>query len=309
MKKFLKYSIVFLVMVALLMAVCELIVRNAPNSYTVKDQWMQANASQVKTLVMGGSHTYYGVMPSEIGDSVYNLANVSQGHEYDYFLLTKFEAQLTNLKNLVIIIDESNIFDPPFEEDDKEWFRGIYYKIYYDYPKHSNFSIYNFELSNFSSFNQKFPKAVEYLFTGKTQQDCDSQGWGCTFKAPEKFDTTAMLAAAKKTIERHRCKNWDNVNYNVQYLNKIGDWCKQRHVNLVVITTPMWSEFVDMTSEKQLSTMYSVIDAFTKRYNATYKDYLRDSRFQQLDFHDPDHLSDIGAKKFSRILKQDFPAL
>lgn len=309
MKRFLKYSILFLALLAILLGCCEVIVRNMPNSYTYKNDWMQENAQRVKTLVLGGSHNYYGVMPSEIGDSVFNLANVSQGHEYDYFLLTKFQKKLISLKNLVIIIDESNIFDPPFEDDDREWFRAIYYKIYYGYPKHSDFSIYNFEISNFSSFNQKFPKAVKYLFTGKTSPDCDSLGWGCTFFAPEKFDTTAMTAAAKKVIERHRCKNWANVDYNVQYLNRIGDWCKHRGVNLIVITTPMWDKFIEMTSHKQIAVMRKVINDFTTAYGAKYKDYLLDPRFQGIDFNDPDHLSDVGAKKFSHILKQDFPEL
>ena len=309
MKRFLKYSIFFLALLAILLGCCEVIVRNMPNSYTYKNDWMQENAQRVKTLVLGGSHNYYGVMPSEIGDSVFNLANVSQGHEYDYFLLTKFQKKLISLKNLVIIIDESNIFDSPFEDDDLEWFRAIYYKIYYGYPKHSDFSIYNFEISNFSSFNQKFPKAVKYLFTGKTSPDCDSLGWGCTFFAPEKFDTTAMTAAAKKVIERHRCKNWANVDDNVQYLNRIGDWCKHRGVNLIVITTPMWDKFIEMTSHKQIAVMRKVINDFTTAYGAKYKDYLLDPRFQGIDFNDPDHLSNVGAKKFSHILKQDFPEL
>lgn len=309
MKRFLKYSICFLALLAILLGCCELIVRHMPNSYTFKNNWMTKNAASVKTLVMGGSHNYYGVMPSEIGDSVFNLANVSQGHEYDYFLLTKFQKQLTHLKNLVIIVDESNIFDPPFEDDDSEWFRAIYYKIYYKYPKHSDFSLYNFEISNFSSFNQKFPKAVKYLLTGKIIPDCDSLGWGCTFHAPEKFDTTAMMIAAKKVIERHRCKNWGDVDYNVQYLNKIGDWCKQRGVNLIVITTPMWDKFIEMTSDKQLAVMRKVINDFTTTYHAKYKNYLLDPRFQGVDFNDPDHLSDVGARKFSHMLKQDFPEL
>ena len=118
-----------------------------------------------------------------------------------------------------------------------------------------------------------------------------------------------MKIDAKKTLEKHRCKNWENVDYNVQYLNKIGDWCKHHNVNIIVITTPMWDEFVNMISDRQLSTMYDVINQFVRRYNATFKDYMRDPRFQGRDFHDVDHLSDLGAEKFSRILKQDFPEL
>ena len=269
---------------------------------------MMKHGNYVKTLITGNSHSYYGIKPDAIGDSVFNIANVSQGHECDYFLLTKYEPQLTNLKNLIVIIDESNIFDPPFE-DGKEWFRAINYKIYYGYDKHSDLSFYNYEISNFPRFTLKFQKAVNNLFTDSIAPDCDNLGWGCIFKAPERFDTAAMMIDAKNTLEVHRCKNWDNVDYNVQYLNKIGEWCNNHNVNIIVITTPMWREYVDMINPEQLAVMYDVINKFTLKYNATYKDYLRDPRFMGLDFRDPDHLSNLGAEKFSHILKQDFPEL
>ena len=138
MKRFIKYSILFAAIIAVLLGCCELMVRNSPNTYTLKKNWMISHSGGVKTLITGNSHSYYGIKPDAMGDSVFNIANVSQGHECDYFLLTRFEPQLSNLKNLIVIVDESNIFDPPFE-DAKEWFRAIYYKIYYGYDKHSDF--------------------------------------------------------------------------------------------------------------------------------------------------------------------------
>lgn len=308
MKRFLKYSILFAAIIALLLGCCELLVRHTPNSYTLKNNWVMRHGQGVKTLITGNSHTYYGIKPDAMGDSVFNIANVSQGHEYDYFLLTKLGPQLTNLKNLIVIVDESNIFDPPLE-DAKEWFRAINYKVYYGYDKHSDFSIYNFEISDYSTFPLKFQRSKNYFLGDSIAPDCDSLGWGCTFPTPERFDTTWMKSDAKHTLEVHSCKNWANVDYNEQYLNKIGEWCNRHNINIIVITTPMWDEYVDMISDRQLSTMYDVVNRFTHKYKATYKDYLRDPRFGGRDFHDSDHLSELGAEKFSRILKQDFPEL
>ena len=269
---------------------------------------MTRNGNSVRTLVIGNSHTYYAIKPDAIGDSVFNIANVSQNPEYDYFLLTKFETRLTNLNNLIVIVDEDNIFEPPIEEN-KEWFRAIYYKIYYGCDKHGNFSKYNFEISNFPRFTLKIQKLFNSFFTNSSSHDCDSLGWGCIFTAPERFDFTEMHNKAISTEKSHRCKNWANVDYNMQYLNKIGDWCKSHNVNIIVITTPMWSDYVEMISSKQLTVMYDVINQFTRKYNAIYKDYLCDPRFTGRDFRDPDHLSDLGAEKFSLIIKQDFPKL
>lgn len=308
MKRFLKYSAIFSAIIVALLGCCEIIVRHIPNSYTMKNEWMTKNGNSVRTLVIGNSHTYYAIKPDAIGDSIFNIANVAQTPEYDYFLLTKFESRLTNLKNLIVIIDESNIFDPPFE-DGKEWFRSIYYKIYYGYNKHSDFSIYNYEISNFAIFTLKIQKEFSNFFSDSTSRDCDSLGWGCRFTALERFDSTKMMNNAKYTIETHKTNNLDNVDYNVQYLNKIGDWCKEHNVNIIVITTPMWREYVNMINPKQLSVIYDVINKFTRKYNATFKDYLRDPRFMGNDFRDPDHLSNLGAEKFSHILKHDFPEL
>ena len=308
MKRFLKYFALFLAIVGVLLGCCEIVVRNTPNSYTLKNDWMTHHSSSVKTLITGNSHSYYGIKPDVVGDSVFNIANVSQGHEYDYFLLTKFESQLTNIKNLVVVVDESNIFDPPLEEG-SEWFRGIYYKIYYGYDKHSDFSKYNFEISNFSRFTLKFQRVVENLFTGTNSPDCDSLGWGCIFTAPDHFDAAAMLEEAKFTVEAHKCEDWSRVDYNVQYLNKIGEWCKRRNVNIIVITVPIWEKYVGMINPKQIAIMHDVINRFVSKYDAKYGDYMLDSRFAGRDFRDSDHLSDLGAEKFSRILKQDFPEL
>lgn len=55
--------------------------------------------------------------------------------------------------------------------------------------------------------------------------------------------------------------------------------------------------------------MYQIIDSMRQRYNLTYKDYLKDTRFTAEDFWDSDHLSDIGAEKFTRLLQTDISNL
>ena len=47
----------------------------------------------------------------------------------------------------------------------------------------------------------------------------------------------------------------------------------------------------------------------TKEYNISYLDYMKDTRFNADDFHDSNHLSDVGATKFSKILKADIDNL
>ena len=51
--------------------------------------------------------------------------------------------------------------------------------------------------------------------------------------------------------------------------------------------------------------MYEVIRKFQKECAVPYFDYLKDPRFVADDFYDSNHLSDIGAEKFTKILNED----
>lgn len=51
---------------------------------------------------------------------------------------------------------------------------------------------------------------------------------------------------------------------------------------------------------------YKLIDSLANEYNLKYFDYMKDKRFNKEEyFYDGDHLSEVGAEKFSKILKQD----
>ena len=51
--------------------------------------------------------------------------------------------------------------------------------------------------------------------------------------------------------------------------------------------------------------MYELTRQFQQANNLIYLDYLKDPRFIANDFFDSNHLSDIGAEKFTKILNED----
>lgn len=290
----------------IILALCEVMVERYPNSYRYKTEWMNKHAEEVETLVLGGSHTYYAVRPDQLGKNAFSLANVSQGPEYDYYLLSKWANKYKRLKTVIMVADETNLFDPPMETEELEWYRCIYYKLYTANPKHSWFSKYNFELSSIHTFSRKLPHAFMYMLTGKYNLECDSSGFGTSFITPEVFNKKMMETTSKIALERHRCKDYSAIAENKMYADKIVDFCKKRNIRIILITPPMWKGFYEGINKRQLNTMYSLIDDEVKNHGALYKDYLRDDRFQGTDFYDGDHLSAQGATKFTQILKKDF---
>lgn len=303
--RFVRNIMLFALPLVLLLALGEALVRHYPNSYRYKSQWMDQHADSVQTLLLGASHIYYAVVPDSLGQATFNLSNVSQLYEYDWFLLDHYGARLKRLRNLVLAVDDTSPFDAPMEQLPEDWYRCIYYRLYMGYDKHSLCSKYGFELSSYSTFRRKLMPAVRYAVSGQATLDCDSLGFGTAFVTPQRFDSLAMQHDSDIALERHRCKNWQYVQHNSQYLFKIAQWCQQRGVRLVIITTPMWHGYYDKVGRRQLDAMHDIAQQCVMRYGAVYRDYMRDSRFQGTDFHDGDHLSRQGAEKFTRILRNE----
>lgn len=303
MKRYLINVTLFLAMIAAVLVVMEAVVRHYPNSYRFKHEWMEENASSVKTLILGGSHTYYAIIPEMLGDSVFSLANVTQHPEYDYWLLEQYIDRCTNLKTVILPVDGSNLFDPKLEESE-EWHRCTYYHIYMGYPKHDYNPKYSFEVSNLAAFNLKLRPALSYLFTGEARIDCDSTGFGSNFTTPEEFDSVYMERDARITF--NRLKNSSTVDYNVHYMDRIARLCQDRGIGLLLITTPMWEGYVKKYGQSHYDKIHQIAARYVNQCGAQYHDYMKDPRFQGVDFHDASHLSRQGAEKFTMIFKKDF---
>ncbi len=299
MKRYLLQATMFLAIIACVLALAEGTVRHMPNSYRYKAQWMDANASRVKTLILGGSHTYYAVRPSLLGDSTFSLAQVTQHPEYDWWLLEKYIDRCTSLKTVIMPVDENNLFDPPLE-DGIEWHRCIYYHIYMGYPKHNGNPKYSLEVSNIAAFNLKLGAAIDYLVTGNESMDCDSTGWGCNYDTPAECDEPFMRRTARSTYER--IKESNAIDYNTGYLFKIAQLCHERGIRLVLVSTPLWSEYAALFDKSRFDTVHRVAQGCVDKWGAEYYDFMNDPQFHDVDFRDPSHLSHRGAEKLTTSL-------
>lgn len=141
MRLFLKKVLWFSVLVIGLLLIGELVVRSINTPYNYKTEWLRKNGEKVNTLVLGSSHTYYGIMPSVLGDSVFNIANISQTPEYDLAILKEFHPLMPNLKRVIIPISYFTYRDPRLEETDHGL--CVQYKVRMKLPLHSDLSPYN----------------------------------------------------------------------------------------------------------------------------------------------------------------------
>lgn len=305
MKKFLKYCLFFVLPFLIAAIPVEYMIRQVPNPYKYKYEWMQKNAEDVEILILGSSHTFYGIRPEFYDGKAFSLANVSQGLRQDLFLLKYWADKYKGLKTIICPISFYSWFGHGLEYG-SESYRCRYYKIYMDCDLYPDLSLYNLELSDWRTAKGK----VARIFLRDRDPGYDKYGWGNTYKLSEKkVDKWNDGTEAEAAVKRHTVKNWDYIDQNYTQMKELAEFCRSHHVQLVLITTPCWHSYYDNLNSEQLTKMYELTHKFIQENNLPYFDYLKDSRFKADDFYDSNHLSDVGAIKFTKILDKDIRSI
>lgn len=281
----------------------ELMIRQVPNIYKYKYDWMQENASGVEVLIFGSSHSFYGICPKYFDSKAFNLANPSQLIEQDLFLLKYWGDKYKRLKIVIYPISYFSWFSPGLECGAGAY-RYRYYSIYMDYDHFSHISpFYYLEIAEPETAFFKFKE----LFYGTN----NSPDWTC-----DQFGSSYLNKHLNKDVlngedfaEKEYEENWNYIDNNYKLMGEFADYCINRGIQLVIVTTPTWHTYYERLNEKQLKKMRELTHRFQREYNIPYFDYLKDSRFTFEDFYDVSHLSDIGAEKFSKIIVEDIHSL
>lgn len=272
-------------------------VRNLPSSYATKHNELINHRNKINTLILGSSHTYYGLIPEILGDSVFNLANISQSGEYDYALLKQYLDTLPNLKTIILPVSYFTYRDPRLEDDPDEWRYVIKYKTRMNLPLHSNLSRYNFEVYDFNGYTAQ----LSNLILKKPSNLSSQSGFGLGYTLENKDPKWK-----EKIIPRVKQNTFENPGRFQEVLDvqkKIINLAQGKNIDVILITTPVYNEYYENLDSVQEREMRLGIATLKKDYNVKYFDFFRDKRFTDDDFFDADHLSELGATKLSQILK------
>jgi len=274
-----------------------------PNSYNQKIKWLDPKVADIEVLVVGTSHTLYGVDPAEFSHKGFNLANISQTPYYDARLVETYLPKMPKLKVVIIPISYFSFFKQLTEgaEDWRVYFYNYYWHIpiegdkLFDFNKYSLFTIYTpYSSLGFARMGFRNPSAPIYTNTGF-----------------ERKDTLGHLAAITDDKGRDRAeflsRGYTDTNYNkgvadYEYLVRL---LRKNHIEPVFITPPVYTTFLKHCNPAIIARNRQVAEQMGKMYLVRYLDYMQDSRFGIDDFCDNDHLNFLGAQKMSRILDTD----
>ena len=274
----------------------EAYMRSIPNVYAYKDSYMRARHDSIQTLILGNSFSYEGIDPNMLSDA-FNLALPSQNPEHDAYLLEHY-APYAQLRTVIIPL-AGNLFVDELENLPSLSHRAGYYQIHMGYAKHSALSGFGFEISNLNVCRAKI-EAYRKLRAGGRELACDSLGFGPEFVADKRPSwTTDGLGPGLTEPQTARF-----ARINSPYFERIGDFCKRNGVRLIVVAIPQWRTDSPIPP-CQSAIIDSMGQSLSDRYGAEYRNYLSDSRFGKDDFFDARHLSDVGARKFTAILRAE----
>ncbi len=296
MKKFLFYLVKIILPILLFFLVLEVAIRKIPNDYQLKKDYLNENAAEINTLILGSSHTFYGLNPEYFSQKTFNAAYVSQSLDLDYEILRKYDLKLKNLKTVIIPISYFSLFET-LETDVEKW-RIKNYVIYYDLENTYQLLDHFESLDNHIALNVK--KIIKYYVLNKSYITSSYLGWGTNFNSKNKKTLNGAFTAKK-----HTAKNFNLYDENIKSLQKIVTLCRKNKVKVIFITTPTHASYYHNLNKNQLEKTTKTISKFVKNNsNCEYINMLTSDKFTNEDFYDADHLNEIGAKKLSLFLNK-----
>ncbi len=275
----------------MLLAAGEVYIRLQPNPSKYKHHFLTLHNSEVDTLILGSSHTYYGIEPEVLGKHAFSLAQVSQTLKYDNYLLHHYPFE--NLRMVILPISDFSLYEEL--EDGPEWHMASRYRLYMQCDIHSRWSAYGWEFTSFPTYCTK----LKQLWT-PSQMSWSRQGQGLEYtmeSRQEPWDNGTERAL------HNRYETFEKAPYGMKHLHEIGTYCARRSIKLVLISTPLSESYRKAQLHAQVEDTDKHIRDFIRMFpNTTYLDFRSSKSFSNHDFYDADHLNRAGAHKLTSTI-------
>lgn len=306
MRKFVINVSLFLMPVLLVAFLFEILLRNIPNDYLYKKEYLDNHSNEIETLILGNSHSFYGFNPVYFSSRAFNAAYISQSLNYNYEIFKKYQNRFHHLKTVILNISYGSLWGKLGNGNESESWRVKNYAIYYGINVTNSLLDYSEVFSNQPKIN--FKRAYQYYILTDSGQSitCSTLGWGTKYKSENATDLTesGKSAAKRHTRKDLHSKNRQNVFCeNKEYLYSMIKWCQGRNIRVFLITPPAFETYRKHISLEQYQiTTQTASDIASEFDNCVYMNMFEDTNFTAQDFFDADHLSEIGAEKVSKLI-------
>ncbi len=295
--------LVTLAILALVHIVLDAYLFYRPSDYAEKANLLRSS-TPVEILILGSSHSLFGIRPDKLKERAINLANVSQSLSLDEQIMRIFLRKHPELRLVVVPVSYFSL-DYCLSRGTEEWrdclyfrFLGVHERSFVEICKDARY----WSLPVFYGSGR-----LRKILSGDAREirmpSLDSFGW-CHPK-PEYFGIISQEAARARVKGHQGLMFADLEPKNKQILVRLIDACLHQKVKVLLITLPVFETYLAQTDPNTLKHMRSVLQQFGNLPGVKYVDYLADPRFGRSDFADNDHLNENGAAEFSSLLDQE----
>jgi hypothetical protein len=276
---------------------------NLPSEYSIKNKQLSLLKS-VDVLVLGSSHTYFGVDPSEISSTSYNAALVSQSYKYDFLVLNSLIRRQVKVNCVILPISSfSRGYD--VETGIEQWRKYLYWHRY----KLHVFALQDyFDIRSYIAIMGDVDAlgSLRCIVTGNaTAQVNNVRSYGSAVNEDGGINGSTAQTQAAEAATRHLHLSSTGIN-GEYWFRKIVELCKASNCDLILISTPVTSEYYQLVSTKLKRDQKELYEsAKSIKTDVVFRDYSQNRSFVYRDFYDCDHLNPTGAKKLGRLIRQE----
>lgn len=296
MKPFLLRALVYILPLLACLALVEAALRSIPNDYSFKHDRLSKDGASFQFLVLGNSHAYKGVDPSQMSHPGFNAANISQDHSYDRALLEHHAHDLQNLKFVLLPVSYASI--GARLETGKEAWRIKNYTLYMDLSERSTQLDHWLELMN-RPMRDQMTMLRAWWEKGKDNRSCNDHGAGQQLR-PKNFD---LSSNASKAAARHRARSRERLDANRSELERIVAFASQRGIRVIIFMPPCTPAYREALDKAQLNMAIALAEELARENDRVeFHNFMDATGFVDADFGDADHLGPSGAAKLSQAL-------
>lgn len=303
MRRFLLAMILFMAPLALLGAYVEWKLSRIPNGYTQKREIIANAGVDARVVVLGSPRDLNGISPNEFDCAGVNLAYVSESL---FFSTEVMRRQLRTAARLRLVILGLAHFSYEYElGDSPEAWRGFYYHRFLG--THLDGGLTQFDVRNVSLI-ALYGRRKVLEFAGKgfdvnLGEPFDARGWSPLLSAPD--DPSNEVKAQQRADLHASLMKPEHTRENVAAFETMLEDLEKRGVAVALAMSPVSQAYARSINGAGLVRMQAETAALVARHGLLYRDYTSDPRFDTADFFNSDHLTPLGALKYSRILNEE----
>ena len=299
MKKFIFKFLLYIIILVMFFGTLEFVVfPKNNNQMTLKNKLLKTKV-KTEVLVLGNSHTFFGINPDESEFKMLNLANKGRKLETDYYILKNNIVNLKKIKFVIIPISHYTLLAGELSSKEKRlYFRFFEIKEYYQNL-----------IDNHLLFNEPFKELIDGVFK-KNKEDhkefISELGW-----RPEIKTYIKDIKATKERIVgmEYRANNSENIDKNLIFLDSMTQLSVDKKFNIVFITPPYHKDYYEHWNKEYHNKIDKILRSISNEKSKVI--YIRGKNLNINNdkyFKNSDHLNVGGArvltKKIDSILKK-----